>query len=271
MEMKVVILAGGYGTRLSEETTVIPKPMVEIGGRPIIWHIMKIYSAYGLNDFVVCCGYKAPLIKRYFLDFFYDNSDFTIDLESNGVTVHRRATECWKVSLIDTGLETMTGGRLKRVREHLGETFCMTYGDGVADIDITRLIAFHHHQGTLGTVTAVHQPGRFGALDLSRDKTRVNGFREKSMADGNLINGGFFVLEPGALDYVDGDDTVWEQEPLKRMVADNQLSVYHHSGYWQNMDTLRDKHVLQELWESGSAPWKIWDRREPLPKVSGLG
>ncbi|TPE48404.1 glucose-1-phosphate cytidylyltransferase [Amaricoccus solimangrovi] len=259
--MKVVIFAGGYGTRISEETTVLPKPLVEIGSMPILWHIMKIYSAHGLNDFVICCGYKGHLIKRYFLDLFHRENDMTIDLRDNSVEVHRTVTEPWKVTLADTGLETMTGGRLRRVRDYIGdEPFCLTYGDGVSDIDITALIEFHKAEGTLATVTAVQQPGRFGALDFAADANRVKGFREKSAMDGHLINGGFFVCEPGVIDYVDGDDDMWEHAPLRRIVAAGELSVYRHAGFWQNMDTLRDKHVLQELWDSGDAPWKIWDR-----------
>jgi glucose-1-phosphate cytidylyltransferase len=225
---------------------------------------MKIYSAHGLNDFVICCGYKGEMIKRYFLDFYNRFNDLTIDLSTNAVEIHRAACEPWRVTLVDTGLETMTGGRLRRVRDYLdGEAFCLTYGDGVSDIDITDLIRFHRRQGTLATVTAVQQPGRFGALDLSPDKMRVDGFREKSASDGHLINGGFFVCEPGVIDYVQDDATVWEEAPLKGMVADGQLSVYHHSGFWQNMDTLRDKHVLQKLWDGGEAPWRIWDRPAP--------
>jgi len=259
--MKVVIFAGGYGTRLSEETAVLPKPLVEIGTKPILWHIMKIYSAYGLNDFVICCGYKGHLIKRYFLDFFHHSNDMTIDLATNTVAIERAASEPWRVTLADTGLESMTGERLRRVRDYLdNETFCLTYGDGVADIDIAALVAFHRQQGTLATVTAVQQPGRFGALDFSKDGKRVHGFREKSLEDGNLINGGFFVCEPGAIDYIEPGSTVWEQEPLRGLVADNQLSVYHHKGFWQNMDTLRDKHILEDMWNSRAAPWKIWDR-----------
>ena len=263
--MKVVILAGGFGTRISEESVTIPKPLVEIGNMPILWHIMKIYSAHGLNDFVICCGYKGNLIKNYFLNYFHRNADFTIDLLNNDLAIHRNGSENWRVTLVDTGLETMTGGRLRRVREHLDGPFCLTYGDGVSDIDITDLIAFHRAQGVRATVTAVQQPGRFGALDLSPDRTRVNGFREKSLTDGHLINGGFFVLEPEVLDLIDGDDTVWEQEPLHALTARNQLAVYHHKGYWQNMDTLRDKHVLQGLWDKGEAPWKIWDRPAGRP------
>jgi glucose-1-phosphate cytidylyltransferase len=261
--MKVVIFAGGYGTRLSEETAVLPKPLVEIGTRPMLWHIMKIYAAHGLTDFVICCGYKGHMIKKYFLEFFHRSNDMTIDLASNTVEVHRVESEPWRVTLADTGLETMTGGRLRRVRDYLGdETFCLTYGDGVSDIDIRALIAFHREQGTLATVTAVLQPGRFGALDLAPESNRVNGFREKAAADGHLINGGFFVCEPGVLDYIEGDATVWEQEPLRGLVHDGQLAVYHHRGFWQNMDTLRDKTVLQEMWDSGNPPWRIWDRPE---------
>jgi glucose-1-phosphate cytidylyltransferase len=259
--MKVVIFAGGYGTRLSEETAVLPKPLVEIGAMPMLWHIMKIYAAHGLTDFVICCGYKGHLIKKYFLEFFHREGDFTIDLATGTVEVTRAATEPWRVTLADTGLETMTGGRLRRVRDYIGdETFCLTYGDGVTDLDITDTIRFHREQGCLATVTAVQQPGRFGALDFSADGKRVGGFREKSMTDGHLINGGFFVCEPAVIDYVEGDATVWEQEPLHGLVRDGQLAVYHHKGFWQNMDTLRDKHVLQEMWETGQAPWKIWDR-----------
>jgi glucose-1-phosphate cytidylyltransferase len=267
--MKVVILAGGFGTRISEESVTIPKPLVEIGNMPILWHIMKIYSAHGLNDFVICCGYKGQLIKNYFLNFFHRNADFTIDLLNNDLAIHRNGSENWKVTLVDTGLETMTGGRLKRVREYIGnDTFCLTYGDGVSDIDITDLIAFHRAQGTLATVTAVQQPGRFGALDLSPDRTRVNGFREKSLTDGHLINGGFFVLEPQVIDFIEDDETVLEQTPLHDLVARNQLAVYHHKGFWQNMDTLRDKHVLQAQWDSGKAPWKVWDRPADLPAAA---
>jgi glucose-1-phosphate cytidylyltransferase len=268
--MKVVILAGGFGTRISEESTTIPKPLVEIGTMPILWHIMKIYSAHGLNDFVICCGYKGHLIKSYFLDFFHRNADFTIDILNNAIGVHRNGSENWKVTLVDTGLDTMTGGRIKRVREHLDGPFCLTYGDGVSDVDITGLIAFHRAQGTLATVTAVQQPGRFGALDLSPDRTRVNGFREKSPSDGHLINGGFFVCEPQVIDLIEDDGTVFEQAPLHTLVARGQLAVYHHKGYWQNMDTLRDKHVLQGLWESGRAPWKVWDRPAEQPAATRL-
>ena len=264
--MKVVILAGGFGTRLSEETTVIPKPLVEIGGRPILWHIMKIYSHYGLNDFVICCGYKGELIKDYFRNFCHRHSDFTIDLQTASLETHHGSREPWRVTLVDTGEKTMTGGRLKRVREHLGgQSFCLTYGDGVSDVNVRELIAFHYQQGALATVTAVQQPGRFGALNLSADRPRVAGFREKDAQDGHIINGGFFVVEPEVLDLIDGDETTWEQEPMRRLVQDDQLAVYRHGGFWQSMDTLRDKTVLQELWDSGSPPWRIWDL--PAPPV----
>ena len=258
--MKAVILAGGFGTRISEETEVLPKPLVEIGAMPILWHIMKIYSAHGLTDFVLCCGYKGHLIKNYFLNYFHQSNDITIDLATNVIEVHGSSAEPWRVTVADTGLETMTGGRLRRVREYLGdETFCLTYGDGVSDIDVTDLIRFHREQGTLATVTAVQQPGRWGALDLSSNSLRARGFREKSLADGNLINGGFFVCEPEVIQYIDGDATVWEEEPLRRLISKGQLSVYHHKGFWQNMDTLRDKHVLQKIWDGGNAPWNVWD------------
>lgn len=257
--MKVVIFAGGYGTRLREETGIVPKPLVEIGGMPILWHIMKIYEAHGLTDFVVCCGYKGHMIKEYFLNYINRGSDITIDLSTNDVTTHRMVGEPWRVTLADTGLETMTGGRLKRVRDYIGnETFCLTYGDGVSDVDIGALLKFHKEQGALATVTAVHQPGRFGALDLSPDQTRIAGFREKNEADGHLINGGFFVCEPSVIDYVEGDDTVWEKEPLTALVGAKELAIYRHDGFWQNMDTLRDRHVLEDMWASGKAKWKAW-------------
>lgn len=259
--MKVVILAGGFGTRISEESSTVPKPLVEIGGMPILWHIMKIYSHHGFNDFVICCGYKGHLIKSYFTDFFHRNSDITVDLARNEIEVHRPTSEPWRVTLVDTGETTMTGGRLKRVRRHLDEkTFCMTYGDGVGDVDIEALVRFHRSQKMLATVTAVPQPGRFGALDLSGGSKGARGFREKSAQDGHLINGGFFVLEPAVLDLIAGDDTTWEAEPLQALVERDALSVYRHPGYWQNMDTLRDKMVLQERWSRGDAPWRVWDR-----------
>jgi glucose-1-phosphate cytidylyltransferase len=257
--MKVVILAGGFGTRISEESTIRPKPLVEIGGRPILWHIMKIYSAYGLNEFVVCGGYKGDMIKSFFHDYMITSSDVTFDLKGNTVKVHRSDVEPWSVTLIDTGESTMTGGRVKRVRKYLGdETFCMTYGDGVADIDVNELIEFHKRSGALATVTAVRQPGRFGALSLVPDEIRVRAFREKSNDDGGFINGGFFVLEPEVHDYIGGDDTVWENGPLDALAREGRLAAYRHNGYWQNMDTLRDKNLLEGLWQNGRAPWKIW-------------
>lgn len=266
--MKVVILAGGYGTRLSEQTSIVPKPLVEIGGRPILWHIMKLYSHHGLNDFVICCGYKGSVIKDYFLNYFSHQGDFTIDLRRNRIESHRNRSEPWKVTLVDTGEKTMTGGRLKRVREHLGNsTFCLTYGDGVSDVNIRQLISFHHQQGALATVTAVPQPGRWGAIDLSSDRPRAAKFREKDLRDGQMINGGFFVVEPEALDTIDGDATSWENEPLARLIDGDQLAVYRHHGYWQSMDTLRDKMVLQELWDRGDPPWCVWDK-EPSISLS---
>ena len=259
--MKVVILAGGYGTRLSEQTSVVPKPLVEIGGRPILWHIMKLYSHYGLNEFVICCGYKGTVIKDYFMSYLSHQGDFTLDLQRNRIEMHRNGSEPWQVTLVDTGERTMTGGRLKRVREHLGNsTFCMTYGDGVSDVDIRALIKFHHQQGALATVTAVQLPGRFGAINLSSDRPRAAGFREKDASDGQVINGGFFVVEPQALDLIDDDSTSWENEPLTRLTEQDQLAVYRHRGYWQNMDTLRDKAILQDLWDTGDPPWCVWNK-----------
>lgn len=257
--MKVVILAGGYGTRISEESSVRPKPMVEIGGRPILWHIMKIYSAHGLNDFIICCGYKGYLIKEYFANYFLHASDVTLDLAAQRMEVHRTEAEPWRVTLIDTGDGTMTGGRLKRVRDHLGdETFCLTYGDGVSDVDIGALIEFHRSQNVLATLTAVQPPGRFGAFTLGEGETRVPAFHEKPAGDGAWVNGGFFVLEPGAIDYIRDDSTVWEREPMEALARDGQLAAYRHTGFWHPMDTLRDKIVLEELWQSGHAPWKVW-------------
>ena len=257
--MKTVILAGGYGTRLSEETGVRPKPMVNIGGRPILWHIMKTYSAHGIRDFVICCGYKGEVIKDFFASFFLHHSDVTFDLRGNDMEVHRSESESWRVTLVDTGEDTMTGGRLKRARGYLeDETFFFTYGDGVADIDLTRLLAFHHEQEALATLIAVQPPGRFGAFKLEEGQTKVEHFREKPHGDGAWINGGFFVLEPEAIDYIDGDDTVWEREPMQRLAGDGRLAAYRHSGFWHPMDTLRDRQVLEELWVSGDAPWKIW-------------
>ena len=257
--MKVVILAGGYGTRISEESATRPKPLVEIGGLPILWHIMKIYSVFGLNEFVICCGYKGHLIKQYFRDYALARSDITFDLHDGAIRTHRNGVEPWKVTLVDTGEKTMTGGRIKRVRAYLGEEpFCLTYGDGVADIDIGDLIGFHRLAGALVTVSAVRQPGRFGALNLQPGGDRVVGFREKSNEDGGYINGGFFVVAPQAIDYIEGDDTVWEHEPLETLASEGRLAAYRHRGFWQNMDTLRDRAVLENYWESGEAKWKMW-------------
>lgn len=255
--MKAVILAGGLGTRLSEETVVRPKPMLEIGGRPILWHIMQIFAAHGVTEFVICLGYKGYVIKEFFLNYRLHLSDVTLDLGRGHVEFHRSAAEEWKVSLIETGDATMTGGRLKRVRDYLGEDdFFMTYGDGVADIDLTALAAFHRAHGRLATLTAVVPPGRFGALDLDGDAVRS--FREKPAGDGATINGGFFVLSPRVLDRIAGDATVWENEPLESLAREGQLHAYHHHGFWQAMDTLRDKKHLEELWAKGDAPWKVW-------------
>lgn len=257
--MKAVLLAGGLGTRLSEETAIRPKPMVEIGGRPILWHIMKIYSAHGINDFVICCGYKGYIIKEYFANYFLHMSDVTFDMRFNQMNVHCGYAEPWRVTLVDTGEATMTGGRLKRVREHLGsETFCFTYGDGVSDVNITELVAFHKAQGAKATLTATLPPGRFGAIVLGQEQTRIETFREKPEGDGAWINGGYFVLEPEVIDLIDDDSTVWEQEPLEKLAQEGQLSAFKHSGFWQPMDTLRDKNKLEELWQQGNAPWKIW-------------
>jgi glucose-1-phosphate cytidylyltransferase len=256
--MKVVILAGGLGTRLSEETAFKPKPMVEIGGRPILWHIMKIYSAHGLNDFIVCCGYKGYVIKEYFANYFLHMSDVTFDMANNKMCVHHNSAEPWKVTLVDTGDHSLTGGRLKRVKEYLAneEAFCFTYGDGVADINISALVAFHKQHAKLATVTAVEPAGRYGALAL--DGTKVAGFVEKPKGDGGWINGGFFVLSPKVIDHIAGDRTSWEVEPLARLAADGELEAFHHPGFWQPMDTLRDKNMLEDLWQSGKAPWKTW-------------
>jgi glucose-1-phosphate cytidylyltransferase len=252
--MKVAILAGGFGTRLSEETSIRPKPMVEIGGRPILWHIMKIYERHGLTDFIILGGYKVDFIKQYFLSYSLSESDFTIDLASGEITWRRARAEPWRITVLDTGTETMTGGRLKRAREFLGDgTFCMTYGDGVSDVDISATIAFHREQGRLATVTAVTPPGRFGVLKLE-DHHRVGAFKEKHGSDVARINGGFFVLEPGVIDRIDGDGTSFEVEPMDRLVAENQLVAFRHEGYWQNMDTIRDKMVLEQAWADG-APW----------------
>jgi len=255
--MKAVILAGGFGTRISEESSSRPKPMIEIGGRPILWHIMKIYSAHGVNDFVICCGYKGYLIKEYFANYFLHTSDVTFDLAKNTMDMHKSSAEAWRVTLVDTGEHTMTGGRLLRVREHVGdEDFCFTYGDGVGDIDISAAIAFHKREGKLATLTATQPPGRFGALKL--DGHRISGFQEKPQGDGGWINGGFFVLAPKVIDHIDDEHTVWEREPLERLARDKQLNAWFHRGFWQPMDTVRDRIHLEELWSSGKAPWKIW-------------
>jgi glucose-1-phosphate cytidylyltransferase len=256
--MKVVILAGGLGTRLAEDTGVKPKPMVEIGDRPILWHIMKIYAAYGLNDFVICLGYKGYLIKEYFANYDLHNCDVTFDFCNHTTTTHRRKTEDWRITLVDTGAETMTGGRLRRVREHLGgETFCMTYGDGVGDIDINALLNFHRSHGRKASVTATQPPGRFGALRID-EGDEVTAFEEKPVGDGAWINGGFFVLQPEVCDLIAGDSTAWEQEPMKTLAANGDLCAYRHRGFWQPMDTLRDKQYLESLWRADRAPWRIW-------------
>jgi glucose-1-phosphate cytidylyltransferase len=256
--VKAVILAGGYGSRLSEETAVRPKPMVEIGGKPMLWHIMKIYGAHGIEEFVICLGYKGYLIKEYFANYSMHASDVSFDLSTGEMEVHSPRTEPWRVTLVDTGERTMTGGRLKRVLPYLGEEdFCCTYGDGVANLDITALIAFHREQGTLATVSAVHPPGRFGALNVAG--ARVREFEEKPGGDGGWANGGFFVLSPAIDRYIDGDDTVWEQQPLRSLARDGQLASYRHEGFWRAMDTLRDRNHLEQLWDSGRAPWRTWE------------
>jgi glucose-1-phosphate cytidylyltransferase len=256
--LKTVILAGGLGTRLSEETIVRPKPMVELGGRPILWHIMKLYSHYGIHDFVVCLGYKGYAIKEYFANYFLHSSDVTINLRSNELKVHQNSSEPWTVTLVDTGDDTATGGRLRRVRQHVGdETFCFTYGDGVSNVDIAALLTFHRGQSAHATLTAVQPPGRFGVIDIDRgDKIRT--FTEKPAGDGSWINGGFFVLEPQVFDYLDSDDTVWEREPLEMLARAGHLSAYKHAGFWHAMDTMRDKTLLEGLWQTGRAPWKVW-------------
>ncbi len=259
--MKVVILAGGLGTRLGEETEVRPKPMVEIGGRPILWHIMKIYSHYGFNEFVICLGYKGYQIKEYFANYFLHQADVTFDLSNNTVEVHERKAEPWRVTLVDTGLGSMTGGRIKRVRAYSGGgPFMMTYGDGLADIDLPALLDFHRSHGKLATMTAVQPVGRFGAVELGQGD-QVLRFREKPKGDGGWINGGFFVLEQGVFDYISGDDAVWERDPLERIARDGQLCAHQHRGFWLPMDTVRDKKELESLWSAGKAPWELWDRR----------
>lgn len=255
--MKAVILAGGFGTRISEETHLKPKPMVEIGGKPILWHIMKTYSAYGIHEFIICCGYKGYMIKEYFANYFLHMSDVTIDMANNSMEVHERHADPWKVTLVDTGEHTMTGGRLKRVQKFIGEgTFCFTYGDGVCNVNITELIRFHREQGTWATLTAVQPPGRFGLLDM--EGCRITSFVEKPQGDGSWINGGYFVLEPQIFDLISGDSTAWEQEPIEDLAKNKQLAAFRHSGFWLPMDTQRDKLKLEELWNSGNAPWKVW-------------
>lgn len=258
--MKVVIFAGGFGTRISEETGVKPKPMVEIGGMPILWHIMKIYSAFGLNEFIICCGYKGENIKEYFANYYLRKSDVTFDLRQNQIEIHACKAESWKVTLVDTGQETMTGGRLKRVKDYIGnDTFCLTYGDGVSDINIKKLIDFHKKNKVLATLTAVQPPGRFGTIVLHENQNIIEHFKEKEKGDGAWINGGFFVLEPSVIDYIGGDEISWEREPLEAIAGEQQLGAYRHGGFWQPMDTLRDKMYLEKLWASGDAPWKIWE------------
>ena len=256
--MKAVILAGGFGTRISEETDNIPKPMIRIGHKPILWHIMKMYSAHGITDFVICCGYKGYVIKEYFSNYFLHMSDVTFCMKKNQMKVHHERSEPWTVTLVDTGENTMTGGRIRRIEQYIkdDEAFCLTYGDGVSNINITELINFHKQQQTLATLTAVYPPGRFGALDISNGK--VNLFKEKPQGDGNRINGGFFVLSPKVIDLIDGDSTVWEQKPMEVLATQGEMSAFDHDGFWQPMDTLRDKNYLEELWASDNAPWKIW-------------
>ena len=255
--MKAVILAGGLGTRIAEESTVRPKPMVEIGGKPVLWHIMKLYSHHGIDEFVICLGYKGYLIKEYFANYCLHNSDVTFDMTTNRMQVHQRKAEAWKVTLVDTGEKTQTAGRLKRVAPYLdGETFCFTDGDGLADVDIRSLIGFHREQGRKATVTAVQPPGRFGAIDI--EGQHITRFHEKPLGDGTWVNGGFFVLNRSVLEYIDDDDTVWEQAPLEKLAREGELSAYKHRGFWQPMDTLRDRNRLEELWQAGDPPWRLW-------------
>ena len=257
--MKAVILAGGFGTRISEETGIKPKPMVEIGDKPILWHIMKIYSAAGIDDFIICLGYKGYVIKEYFATYSLHMSDITFDLRRNDMQIHQDGTEPWRVTLVDTGENTMTGGRIKRIKDYIGdETFCLTYGDGVTDLDIKKLVTFHKDQKALVTLTAVQPPGRFGVFNLEDDQILISKFREKPKGDSAWVNGGFFVVEPEAINHINDDSTVWEQEPLVYLARKNSLAAYRHYGYWQNMDTLRDKNVLEKLWQNDNPPWKIW-------------
>lgn len=255
--MKAVILAGGFGTRISEETHLRPKPMIEIGTKPVLWHIMKLYSSYGINDFIICLGYKGYMIKEYFANYFLHTSDVTFDIANNAVEVHQKHAEPWRVTLVDTGENSMTGGRLKRIQPYLDDDdFCFTYGDGLSNVDIRKLIEFHNKEGTLATLTAAYPPGRFGALNLERN--RITRFKEKPDGDNELINGGYFVLSPKVFEYIEGDETVWEREPMEQLAQDGELSAFIHKGFWQPMDTLRDKKHLEKLWSSGQAPWKIW-------------
>ena len=257
--MKAVLLAGGFGTRISEESSVRPKPMVEIGGRPILWHVMKIYSAHGINEFIICCGYKGHVIKEFFTNYYLHYSDVTFDIRNNSMKVRQSSAEPWIVTLVDTGIDVMTGGRIKRVREYIeNETFCLTYGDGVSDVNIRELVAFHRGQATLATLTAVQMEGRFGLFKLDDSEAKISSFREKPKGDGAWINGGFFVLEPQVIDLIAGDSTVWEQEPMTTLAHEGQLSAYRHPGFWHCLDTLRDKHVLEQAWQSGDPPWKVW-------------
>jgi len=255
--MKAVILAGGFGTRLPEETVLRPKPMIEIGGKPLLWHIMKIYSTYDINDFIICCGYKGYMVKEYFSNYFLHNSDVTFDIKNNEMKVHHKFVEPWNVTLVDTGLKTMTGGRLKRIKNFVeDETFCFTYGDGLSDISIKNLIEFHKKQATICTVTSVQAPARFGALKF--EKNKITEFQEKPLSDGSWINGGYFVLEPDVFDYIENDDTIWERKPLETLAKESQLSAYKHSGYWNAIDTIWDKNQMEELWKNDQAPWKVW-------------
>jgi glucose-1-phosphate cytidylyltransferase len=257
--MKAVILAGGFGTRISEESAIRPKPMIDIGHKPILWHLMKTYSAYDINEFIICCGYRGEVIKQYFANYFLNNSDVTFDLRKRNTEIHQNHAEPWQVTLVNTGDKSMTGGRIKRIQPYIGnETFCLTYGDGVGDVNIRELIEFHRCQKTFATLTAVESPGRFGVFPLEKTQTRVATFHEKPTGQGARINAGFFVLQPEIFDYIEGDHTVWEEEPMERLARDGQLSAFRHDGFWMPMDTLRDKMVLEELWSKGNAPWKVW-------------
>ena len=257
--MKAVILAGGYGTRISEESVIKPKPLILIGNRPILWHIMKIYAHYGVDEFIICCGYKGEMIKEYFANYYLHRADITFDLQNNGMTVHQSEVEPWRVTVVDTGEATMTGGRIKRVKDYIGdETFCLTYGDGVSNVNIAQLISFHRQQQGLATLTAVQPPGRFGALSLSVDQTKILSFREKPRGDTAWVSGGFFVLEPSVIDYIDDDSTMFEHEPLQQLASEGKLAAFQHPDFWQCMDTLQDKNVLEQLYASPAPPWKVW-------------